>query len=92
MGWHFIAPLIVFLFWYAIHLYSDDASAIESIHSSEGDNRDASQKQEAERKSKNGSVSPTFQVSISALIVFLQSLADDARFESTRLTSHRRID
>lgn len=37
MSLYFVAPLIVFLIWYALlrHVSSDDASAIESFHSAE---------------------------------------------------------
>lgn len=51
MSFYFVAPLIVLLIWYALHHFSDDASAIESMQSAESLNEDE-EKQEVVRKSE----------------------------------------
>lgn len=45
MSFYFLAPLIVFLIWYALHRFSDDVSAIESFQSAE-DIKDDTKKEE----------------------------------------------
>lgn len=50
----FLAPLIVFIFWYALHRFSDDVSAIESFRSVESVGDDIDKQEEATvRKSKS---------------------------------------
>lgn len=51
MSFYLIAPLIVFLIWYALYHFSDDASAIESMQSAESLYEDE-EKQEVVRKSE----------------------------------------
>lgn len=51
MGFYYLAPLIVFLIWYALHRFSDDASAIESFQSSE-DLKDEVEKEGTVKKSE----------------------------------------
>lgn len=56
MGIYLIAPLVLFLIWYAIHHFrsSDSGSAIESLHSAESENDDVEkEKQEIVRKSES---------------------------------------
>lgn len=37
----YLAPLIIFIFWYTLHRFSDDVSAIESFRSAESVNDDS---------------------------------------------------
>lgn len=53
MSFYFVAPLIVFLIWYALHRFSDDASAIESFHSVESIPNEADGKEETEVAKKS---------------------------------------
>lgn len=47
-----VLPLIIFLFWYAFHHFSDDTSAIESFHSVESIAVEGRQEPEIMRKSE----------------------------------------
>lgn len=51
MTYYFVLPLIIFVFWYVLHHFSDDVSAIESFHSAESID-DESEKKEAVRRSR----------------------------------------
>lgn len=60
----FLAPLIVFIFWYALHRYSDDVSAIESFRSvesvSDDQQGDDIEKQEISVRKSNSSRTSNF--------------------------------
>lgn len=56
MNIYLVVTLIIFIIWYLRHRYSDSASAIESFQSADSVTEDATQKQEAVRKSEKDKI------------------------------------
>lgn len=59
----YLAPLIVFIFWYTLHRFSDDVSAIESFRSTESVNEDSGDDTEKREETtvRKSNLSSTFK-------------------------------